>query len=347
MITRSQEVHMKRLVLFFVILFFIIGITGSGAELKFSGFAQAWFSYAQQDTGDNDAGYGFTLRRVRFKPYGTFSEKIQWTLQFGWDKFSAQLIDAYIDFNLSKELGFRVGHFTVPGAMSGTLTSSHKLDMLERPQITENWGSNSGLQQFRALGLQAQGKLADDKLYYAVMFGNAKGSSIFTPSIKSADYSLQNYGHMAWARVETFFLKGLRIGAFLGESKEIDTEIKRSSYGAHFYYIDKGINFKAEYIAGKFGIEGAETKYNGMYAQLGYKIKKLEPIVRFDIYTPNDGNPDGDGVEKYNNFTLGINYFHDENIKFQVNYVFRDESMAGGLEKIKNNLFYVCLQFTY
>ena len=338
---------MKRLVLFFVVLFFIIGITSSGAELKFSGFVQAWFSYAQQDTGNNDDGYGFTLRRVRFKPYGTFSKKIEWTLQVGWDKFSAQLIDAYIDLNLSKELGFRVGHFTVPGALSSTLTSSHKLDMLERPQITENWGSNSGLSQFRALGVQAQGKLADSKLYYAVMFANAKGSSIFTPSIKSADYTPQNYGYMAWARVETFFLKGLRIGAFYGDGKEIDTEIKRNSYGAHLYYVDKGINFKAEYIAGKFGTGGIDTKYNGMYALLGYKIKKVEPTVRYDIYTPDDGNSDGDGVEKYNNFTLGINYFYDENVKFQVNYVARNESMAGSLQKIKNDLFYVCLQFTY
>lgn len=337
---------MKRLVLFFIILFFIIGIKGPAAELKFSGYAQAWFSYAQQDSEDNDAGYGFTLRRVRFKPSGTFSKKIQWTLLFGWDKFSARLIDAYIDFNLSKELGFRVGHFKVPGVISGIL-SSKELDLIERPQITQNLGSNSGLLQYRALGIQAQGKLADGKLYYAVMFGNANGSSIFTPSVKSADYTPQNYGTMAWARVETFFLKGLRIGAFYGGSKEVDTEIKRSSYGAHLYYAEKGINFKAEYIAGKFGTEGAETKYNGVYALLGFKINKLEPIVRYDIYTPNDGNPDGAGVEKYNNFTVGINYFHDKNIKFQVNYVFRDESMAGGLDKIKNNLFYICLQFTY
>jgi hypothetical protein len=338
---------MKRLVLFFVVLFIIIGITSPGAELKFSGFAQAWFSYAQQDTQDNDAGYGFTLRRVRFKPSGTFSKKIQWTLQFGWDKFSAKLVDAFIDFNLSTELGFRVGHFTVPGAMSGTLTSTTKLDMIERPQITQNWGSNSGLSQYRALGIQAHGKLAGSKLYYAVMFGNANGSSIFTPSVKSTDYAPQNYGTMAWARIETFFLKGLRIGAFYGGSKEIDTEIKRSSYGAHLYYVEKGINFKVEYLAGKFGTEATETKFNGMFALLGYKIKKIEPMVRVDIYTPNDGNPDGGGVEKYNNFTVGINYFHHKNIKFQVNYVYRDESMAGGLEKIKNNLFYVCLQFIY
>ncbi len=337
---------MKRLVLFFVILFFIICITSPGAELKFSGYAQAWFSYAQQNSEDSDAGYGFTLRRVRFKPSGAFSKKIQWALVFGWDKFSARLIDAYIDFNLAKELGFRVGHFKVPGAISGVL-SSKELDMIEHPQITQNFGSNSGLLQYRALGIQAQGKLAGSKLYYAVMFGNANGSSIFTPGVKSADYTPQNYGTMAWARIETFLLKGLRIGAFYGGSKEIDTEIKRSSYGAHFYYIDKGINFKAEYLAGKFGIEGAETKYNGVCALLGYKIKKLEPIVRYDIYTPNDGNPYGDGVEKYNNFTVGINYFHDKNIKFQVNYVFRDESMSGGLDKIKNNLFYICLQFTY
>ena len=338
---------MKRLGLFFVVLFIIICISSPGAELKFSGFAQGWFSYAQQDTQDNDAGYGFTLRRVRFKPHGTFSKKIQWTLQFGWDKFSAKLVDAFIDFNLSTELGFRVGHFTVPGAMSGTLTSTTKLDMIERPQITQNWGSNSGLSQYRALGIQAHGKLAGSKLYYALMFGNANGSSIFTPSVKSADYVPQNYGTMAWARIETFLLKGLRIGAFYGGSKEIDTEIKRSSYGAHLYYVEKGINFKVEYLAGKFGTEATETKFNGMFALLGYKIKKIEPMVRYDIYTPNDGNPDGGGVEKYNNFTVGINYFHHKNIKFQVNYVYRDETMAGGLEKIKNNLFYVCLQFTY
>jgi phosphate-selective porin len=337
----------KRLVLFFIVLFFIIGITSSGAELKFSGFVQAWFSYAQQDPNGSDAGYGFTLRRVRFKPYGSFSKKIEWTLQVGWDKFSAQLIDAYIDLNLSKELGFRVGHFTVPGALSSTLTSSHKLDMLDRPQITENWASNCGLLQFRSLGVQAQGKLADGKLYYAVMFANTNGSSIFTPGIKTADYKPKNYGPMVWARVETFFLKGLRIGAFYGDGKEIDTKLKKSSYGGHLYYVDKGINFKAEYIAGKFGTGGIETKYNGMYAQLGYKIKKLEPIVRYDIYTPNDGKPDGSKVEKYNNFTLGINYFYDEYVKFQVNYVLRDESMASGFGKLKNDLFYVCLQFVY
>jgi phosphate-selective porin len=338
---------MKRLVIFIVVLCFIIFITSPGAELKFSGFAQGWFSYAQQETEHGDSGYGFTLRRVRFKPSGAFSKKIEWTLQFGWDKFTAKLIDAFIDFNISKELGFRVGHFTVPGAMSSTLTSSTKLDMIERPQITQNLGSNSGLSQYRALGVQVHGKMVGSKLYYAVMLGNAKGSSIFTPSVKSADYTPQNYGTMAWARIETFFLKGLRIGAFYGGSKEIDTEIKRSSYGAHLYYVEKGINFKVEYIAGRFGTDGAETKFNGMFALLGFKIKKLEPMVRYDIYTPNDGNPDGDGVETYNNFTLGINYFHGKNIKFQVNYVYRDESMAGELEKIKNNLFYVCLQFTY
>jgi hypothetical protein len=338
---------MKRVNILLISLLAIATMTNRAQEIKFKGFAQAWFSYAQQNSDDNDSGYGFTLRRVRFKPYGSFSKKITWTLQFGWDKFSAKLIDAYVDFNLSPALVFTVGHYTVPGAMSSTLTSSAKLDMIERPQITQKWGSNSGLSGYRTLGIQAQGKLAGNKLYYAIMFANPKTSSFFTPSLGSGDYTHHNYGTMVWARIETFLLKGLRIGAFYGGSKETDTQLKRSSYGAHLYYVQGAVNFKVEYLAGKFGTGGDETEYNGMFALLGYKVKKIEPIVRFDFYKPNNGNPDEDGVEIFRNFTLGINYFHSKNIKFQVNYVLRDEAMASGLEKIRNDLFYVCLQFSY
>jgi hypothetical protein len=338
---------MKPVNLVLIVLLMLTSMINLAQEIKFKGFTQAWFSYAQQNTGDNDSGYGFTLKRVRFKPYGSLSKKINWTLQFGWDKFSAKLIDAYIDFNLSSGLSFTVGHYTVPGAMSSTLTSSAKMDMVERPQITQNWGDNSGLSSYRTLGIQAQGNLVGNKLYYAVMFANPKTSSLFTPSIGSSDYTHHNYGPMVWARVESFWLKGLRIGAFVGGSKENDTQLKRSSYGAHLYYVKDAVNFKVEYIAGKFGVSGDETKYDGMFALLGYKVKKIEPIARFDFYKPNDGSADAEGVETYRNFTLGINYFYSKNVKFQVNYVWRDEAMASGLEKIRNDLLYVCLQFTY
>lgn len=339
---------MKRSVLVFMLVFWAIALgvfSLSGETVQFKGGVQVWLSHAGQ--GADDAGYGFTLRRVRLKPYGSFSDKIKWTLHAGWDKQSARLIEVYVDFLFSKGFNLRVGQFTPPGTISGTLTSSFKLDFLERPMVTEKWADHNDLTGFRSIGIQADGEFLDDKLYYAVMVANPKTADLYNPSIKSTGYSHDSNGVMVWGRLEARLVKGLKLGAFIGTGKETDTDYVRTTYGAHFYYENKGINFKAEYIAGKFGIENLETEYNGFYAVLGYKTGKVEPIARYDAYSPKNGTADSAGVETYNNYTLGINYFHSKNITFQANYLLRDESMAAGFDKIKNNIFYVCCQYTF
>ncbi len=337
---------MKRLTMICVIIILVVTVMPSmGEGIKFKGLAQTWFSHGEEGAGDS-GGYGFTLRRVRFKPYGSFSDKIKWTMQFGWDKQSASLVDVYVDFIFSKAFKIRIGKYTVPGTISSSLTSSGKLDFVERAAVTQQWGSKNSLSGYRAVGVQAYGHLMDGKLYYAFMLSNPKTSELFSPSIKQTAYFHQHNGLVFWGRVETFLAKGLRIGAFFTGGKETDTELKKSSYGAHLFYVNKGINFKAEYIAGETGADGAETKYNGMYALLGYKTGKVEPIVRYDFFTPMDGGRDGAGVEKYNNISLGINYYHTKKVKFQANYVLRNETMMTGDHKIKNNLFYICFQYS-
>lgn len=316
------------------------------AEVKFKGLFQSWFSFAPQEDSDDD-GYGFTIRRMRFKPYGSLGKKVKWTLQVGWDKRNPSLIDAYMDLLLSKQFQVRVGLFSAPGTVSGSLTSSGSLDLVERPMVSQRWGGNSRLSGYRGFGIQAHGNLADGKVYYAFMVANPKTSSLFNPGLKSSEYSHADNGISLWGRLETKPVKGMRIGAFVGSAKD-DDDFVTNSYGAHFFYVKGGINFKAEYIAGQFGFDGAETKYNGLYALLGYKLdKNWEPIVRYDIYTPNDGNADGSGVEKYNNFSLGINYFYSKKVKFQANYVIRSESMIAGMDELDNNIFYICFQYSY
>lgn len=340
---------MKRFIVMTILLLVAALSTTANLEgegIQFKGFVQTWLSYGEQESGD-DSGYGFTLRRVRLKPYGSFSDKIKWTLQVGWDKQSAKLIEVYIDFLLSKEFNIRVGQFTAPGTISGTLTSSSKLDFLERPMVTEKWGDLNALSGFRGIGIQADGKFLNDRLYYAVMISNPRTAELFNPSIKSTGYTHTGNGLMLWGRLEARPAGGLTLGAFYGGGKETDTDIERNTHGAHLYYIEKGFTVKIEYMAGKYGIKGAETEYNGFYALLGYKTGKTEPILRYDFYTPNQGNHDGDGVEKYNNITLGVNYYYSKNIKFQVNYLLRDESTAAGFGKIKNNLFYACFQYIF
>lgn len=338
----------KRFLLLIVFVMFIWILTASlkAEVIQFQTAVQTWLSYAQQDA-DEGSGYGFTLRRVRLKPYGSISKKLNWTLQVGWDKQTPKLIEVYLDYAHSKSLAFRVGQFTPPGTISSTLTSSMKLDFLERPMVTETWSDLNGLSSFRAMGVQMYGNIMNDKLYYALMLANPKTGELYNPSIKSSDYSHKSNGVMFWGRLEAAPAKGLKLGTFFGSGKETDSDYVRTTYGAHLFYINKGINFKVEYIAGEYGLENDETKYNGYYAVLGYKTGKFEPILRYDCYSPANGDPDGAGVEKYNNFTLGVNYYQSKNIKLQANYVYRDESMTAGFDKIKNNIFYVCFQYTY
>jgi hypothetical protein len=317
------------------------------ADIKFSGYVQPWLYYAQGNSTSNDS-IGFTLRRIRFNPSGSFSKNIQWALSFGWDKQVAKILDAYIDFRISEPFQIRIGQYTVPGTISSSLTSSTKLDTLERPEITEKWSENSGLSSFRSIGIQVFGNFLDSKLYYAIMIANPKTYTIFTPSIANTEYINENNGITFWGRIEANLVKGLKFGAFYGNGQESDNTIKRSSTGAHLFYINNPLNIKAEYIAGKIETEGVETRYDGMYVLVGYTIKKIEPVFRFGTYRPNDGIPDEFGVKTYKNYTIGLNYYQSKNIKIQANYIFREESMAeASAEKIRNNIYYMNFQFSF
>lgn len=335
---------MKKKVFLAAGLFFVVAWFSLAADIHFKGMVQTWFSVAEQEDGND---YGFTVRRIRFKPYGSFSKNINWLVQVGWDRNSPQLLDAYLEFSVTKAFIIRTGQFTPPGTVSSTLTSSGKLDLVERAMITQKWSGHNSLSGNRTLGIQVHGSLLAEKLYYALMAANPKAGVDFTPRLKSPDYTNDNNGSQFWARLEGRPVKGMRIGTFYGTTKETETDIQRDTYGAHLFYVTDTLNFKIEYIAGLYGVEDGETYYNGMYALLGYKLNNVEPICRYGCYIPNDSRADEAGVEKYVDITLGINYFYTKNIKLQANYVVRNEQMAAGLPELPNNLFYCCLQYIF
>lgn len=323
-----------------VVLLVLLNSVCTG-ELKFSGYTQSWLSIGNQDTDDSSV-YGFNLRRVRLKLDGSLAKSIKWRLHVGWDKQTARLIGVYIDFHLSDEVKIKIGQFPVPGAISGTLTSTTELDFIERAAITQQWGNNSALLCYRGVGIQVHGTLFNNKLDYAVMMANPNTSSLFSPTLKSPEYSHEN-GFTIWGRVQARLIEGFKLGVFYSRGETTDSNDKRNSFGAHCFWIKDPINFKVEYIAGEYGSDGVKTDYKGMYIVLGYKVARFEPIIRYGFYIPNNGSPDPFGVERYNDFTLGINYWPGKKIKFQVNHVSRIED---GLE-IKNNLFYIHLQFVF
>ncbi len=115
-------------------------------------------------------------------------------------------------------------------------------------------------------------------------------------------------------------------------------------------------------MAGKYDnedSEGEEIEYNGFYAVLGYRVcKKIEPVVRFDTYTPVKSSYDDSFVKRYCNIGLGINYFYSKNVKIQANYIIRnkkltdiDPAVIGGIFVVppqwENKLFYINFQYSF
>lgn len=329
-----------------LLLSILVPIQAHAVDVEFSGLVQTWFSYADQNKDDGNA-YGFTVRRVRLNPFGSFSEKIKWGIQVAWDEQEATLSEVYLDFLVNKNFNFKIGQFAPPGAISGGLTDDGELDFVERPVITLKWGDHSRFYSWRALGLQIYGQLMEDKVNYAFMVANPRTLDIFSPSTRYPEYEHPSSGLTFWGRLEICPLKGLNFGAFFGTGTEKEVNNKKSSYGGHLFYVKKPLNLKLEYIAGEYGLEGEGTRYNGIYAIVGIQIKKLEYLIRYGFYTPNNGAPNRVGVKRFNNITFGLNYFFSPHIKCQANYVIRRETMGENFEQIKNNVFYINFQYSF
>lgn len=330
---------MKKIIILFFLIVFLF--TSVNSEVNFMGLVQNWFSISSQENGDtSDSIYGFSNKRIRFAPYGTLGKNVRWGVQFYNDNFvSTGVLDAYIEYFVSREVILKFGKFAPPGTVAGALTSSATLDLMERAPVIIHWNTFSGLHGGRAFGAQLSGKILQGKLYYAVMLANALTKDhnwIPSTKIETEPSTNEHNGMGFWGRLEAYPVSGLSVGGFYGSSTEEDidkVELSRSSYGAHMFYVKNKFNLKIEYIAG----ETAEVKYSGMYLTVGYRINRIEPVLGYSYYTPFEDS------ETYSNITVGVNYFYNKSIKFQFNYVNKAEEII----PIENNIFYVNIQYSF
>ena len=335
---------MKRIP-FLIFFFFAAGIL-SAQSLNISGFAQTWFSLAQQHRKENSA-LGFNLKRVKINTFGNLTSNIEWRIQFIWSKQNPKLHDVYLYFDLADEFKIKAGQFPVPGSPSGALVSASRLDFVERAMFIQKWGKYSGLSSYRTLGLQIDGNLMWGNLYYALMAANPDAEEMFQPGVGSDTYRGDNTLLFS-GRLEFKPFSGLRVGGFYLYGNDTSDSEVNESYGAHLFYIHSLFFLKGEYIEGtsEWSPYGAPNEYEGYMVKAGYKYNRIQPVFRYDYYRERGGF----GllyVADYKNTTVGINYFYDENIKIQANYVFRDELVVNGFGKIDNNIFYVNLQYRF
>lgn len=328
--------------------------------LNWSGFTHIWAGHVQSANEHGD--YGFSVRYMRFKASGNLMENVKWEAQFAFDKGSPSILDVNLSYEPSDYFKVRFGQFPVPGAKSAVFSSSlwstSKMFFNDRTAITQNWASNAGLKGYRSGGAMFYGNIIENKLHYYVMAAMpvAGTDNYFNPNVKTPVYENDVNGASLFSRLEVTPAENIELGVNFHTGKGISADTitaERGSYTLYCLMRQAKLFVMTEYIAGKNttsinDVKNSEFSYNGYYIEVGYKfLKKYEPAIRFDSYTPDTDNPDKYGITKYNNVTLGFNYHPAKNIVLMTNYVIRMEEPETGFDEIDNNLFYVQLRYKF
>jgi len=221
-----------------------------------------------------------------------------------------------------------VGQFKIPVSYEG-YNSASRLLFPERSVVARAYGD------VRDMGIRIDKKLGKHFYYQASLF-NGEGQNKLDTN-KQKDLA---------GRIEVYPIEGITVGVvgYTGISHR-DSSPTKDRLEADFKLELANVLLQAEYIHGWDGATGQTTARRegaGVYAVLGYKIDKFQPLFRIGHYDPDvtqdlqgkagehTNLPTGDEVTTYE---LGLNYYLlGDNAKFQAawsKYVYKQETNRG------------------
>jgi len=255
----------------------------------------------------NDANK-FQFNYFRLRSRGKISRQLSYFIQLELvDKPTIK--DASVDIKLSDFFIIRAGQFQYH---FGVFEKPWNFPTIFLPQIKRYM-----LGDPRDMGIQFNGSVKNLNYYAAVVNGTGRGVSEDDKKktvILSLDYHIND---------------NLKIGVsqYLGtrnymEESELINGAKRNRSGAYFWYDDKKLMFRGDYMT------GIDHLYNqsGYYFIGGYFItKKLQPVFRYDYFESE--------INDVSNLILapGLNIFFND--KFYVRSIME-------FNKINNNFEY-------
>jgi phosphate-selective porin len=288
-------------------------------QIQLTGYSQIRYQILQERGKHN----GFDIRRARVDLKGSITPFFSYRLQADLvDK--PKMIDAYGEIKLADYFSITAGQFKIPFSMEN-LTSSNKLEMIDRSQVVEALVARSkdviGNQNGRDIGIQAGGTFLKVNnapvIEYRIGVFNGSGINVADTANNEKDIS---------GRLVITPIKGLSFGGdfYKGLDKAIKPDVAgqsqtRNRFGGEVSYVVAGFSLKAEYISGKDG----KTNRAGWYAQAGYFVipQKLQILGKYDVYDPNTST--GNNIST--NYVFGANYNFNNWSRLQAFYTIRQE----------------------
>jgi phosphate-selective porin OprO and OprP len=306
-------------------------------QMQLTGYSQVRYQTFQESGKHN----GFDIRRARIDLKGSVTPFFSYRLQADLvDK--PKMIDAYGEIKLADYFSITAGQFKIPFSMEN-LTSSNKLEMIDRSQVVEALVARSkdviGNQNGRDIGIQIGGTFLKVKdmpvIEYRLGVFNGSGINVADTANNEKDIS----GRLILTPVKGFSFGG---SFYSGWDKAIKPDVAgksqtRNRFGGEVSYVVSRFSLKGEYIAGKDG----KTNRAGWYAQAGYFVipQKLQVLGKYDVYDPNTSTSNNIST----NYVLGANYNFNSWSRLQAFYTIRNEEGPA----IKNNFLSIQYQIGF
>lgn len=263
-----------------------------------------WFD--SQSKKSKSSGSEFYIRLARFTLRGQVSNKINFFFglinkdfgRAGDNTVSAILRDAWIEYDFSEAFKINAGLMKLP-------YSRHMQQNFKRLHGLDFHGfflANTGIFNHRDIGIALRGLLAKQKIDYRL--GVVNGEQIAGKI--GGDKHLRYVGRLGFnvfeAEPEYFWA-----GTYLGKRKVLSFGVSfdmepgvGGSDGKSLYHgfaidafadIPVGHNgIVASLNAYKFNEGTARMKGSGLWGDLGYRIKKIEPLIGIEWYKPESGD---------------------------------------------------------
>lgn len=296
-------------------------------SIKIFGYIQPEYDYNLTE-GDQDNTIRFKRARigVRGKVMNDFSYYFMLEASpFIGGTADTYLMDAFVTYEADNWARISVGTFKQPFSLD-VATPCHMIKTIERSVVADQLVAPQ-----RDFGLSVFGGNNFTKLNYSVAIMNGTGLNQGDNNTKKdvmgrVTYKITNYLSLGGS---------FRFGHPIPNNNEDD----RSSYGGELLLELDKLRVQAEYIydegayfAGAAGGCGTTPialgeKRDGAYMLATYAInEKFEPVFKYEYFDPDIEIKDNIGYLE--RMTVGFNYFVNDKVRFQLNYLANIETIA-------------------
>lgn len=281
------------------------------------------------------------------------------------------ILDAFVSYNrFAPYLKVAVGQFKSPFGLE-LLTPCHKLHTINRAMAV-----NQLVDPFRDQGIMLSGSTGELKIFglqtknligynFAVMNGTGRGLS------EDGKFGDNNNKKDIIGRLTIHPVEFLTVGASYRFGKQpaksatattddekkrlgIDVELKYKNLLLQGEFVDgtdKGSYTVGGGCSGDVEVREGSIKRNGYFVQALYMTPwKIQPVVRLESYDPNLDVSTSDLTQTstdyiQNTIVYGFNYFFNDKVRFQFNYLYNAEE--NGLVEKKNDTVLAQLQVSF